>query len=295
VDFIPPVKEDGNESDDAHMASSSPPPLIQNRSNTSEERQGDVGQVLDLLQVAESGLLAIHDPGAIVEAVRSISAVKAISAFLNQNAVANEATLILERCERMGTLGEGDRAWLLIAVDRLRLLTVDPHHSSAPKTLLIPVAMAHLERLITVVKELSRRLSQNSDDQVAELLAELRISSQMLLRIPVAPLVARLQVHALRFERVLIVRGDDLALASEMLRRLQKILPSLITAAAREKGCSPQLTLVFLQRDRELVVRLACDCLIVVPAMVVKTLRDCGSLSQDDGILSLRLRITPET
>ena len=295
MDFIPSGREDGYESDDVHRASSSALPRTRNLSDTSNERQRYVAQVLDLLQVAEAGLLAVHDPSAIDEAVRSFSAVKAISAFLSQNAVANEATLILERCERMGTLGEGDRAWLLIAVDRLRLLAVDPHHSSTPKTLLMPVAMAHLERLITVVEELSRRLSQHSDAQVAALLAELRTSSHMLLRIPVAPLVARLQAHALRFDRVLIVRGDDLALASEMLHRLEKILPPLITAAAREKDCSSQLTLVFLQRDRELVVRLACDCLIAVPAVVVKTLRDCGSLSQDDGVLSLRLRITPET
>ena len=258
-------------------------------SDSSDERQRYVARVLDLLQIAETGLLDADNRRAIVDALRSISAVKAISAFLNQSAVAGEATLIIERSERMGTLGESDRGWLLIAVDRLRLLAVDPHHSSTPKTLLTPVAMAHLERLTTVVEQLSACLARHPDHEVATLLAELRASSKLLLRIPVAPLVTRLQAHAIRFNRLLTVRGDDLALAAGILHLLEKILPSLITAAAGEANCASGLTMVFIEQGRELVVRLACDCVVSIPEGITKALHDIGSLAQDDGIITIRL------
>lgn len=272
-----------------HPVAPPPPPRNRFLSESSDERHRYVARVLDLLQIAEAGLLAAHDQQAIVEALRSISAVKAISAFLNQSAVAGEASLIIERSERMGTLGESDRGWLLIAVDRLRLLTVDPHHSSTPKTLLTPVAMSHLERLTTVVDQLSACLAHHPDPQVSALLAELRVSSKMLLRIPVVPLVTRLQAHAIRFSRLLTVRGDDIALAAEMLHLLEKILPPLITAAAAEASCATGLTMVFIEQGRDLVVRLACDCIVPVPADITRALTDRGTLAQDDGIITIRL------
>ena len=181
---------------------------------TAEERQLYVDRVLDLMQIAESGLLGPTDPQAVGAAIRAISAVKAISSFLNYNMVANEAALIIERAKRMGTLGESDRGWLLVAIDRLRLMAVDPHHSSTPKDLIIPVAMAHIERLNTVIVELSARLAQHPDPHVGALLSELQASSKLLLRTPVAPLVSRLQAHALRFSHVLAARGDDLTFES---------------------------------------------------------------------------------
>ncbi len=272
-----------------HSAASTVHPRNRFFSDSSDERQRYVARVLDLLQIAEAGLLAADNQQAIVEARRAISAVKAMSAFLNQSAVANEATLIIERSERMGTLGDSDRGWLLVAVDRLRLLTVDPHHSSTPKSLLTPVATAHLERLTTVIEQLSIRLAHHPDHHVSALLAELRASSKMLLRIPVAPLVTRLQAHAIRFNRQLTARGDDIALATEILVLLEKFLPLLITAAASEASCASGLTLLFVEQSRELIVRLACDCVVPIPTMIITALADIGSLAQNDGIITIRL------
>ena len=271
------------------------PPVATPRSRTlgqtEEERQRFVARVLDLMQVAEAGLLVPNDPHAVNEAFRAISAVKAIASFLNHTLVANEATLIIQHSESMGIPGESDRGWLLIAIDRLRLLAVDPHYSSTPKNLLIPVAMAHIDRLNTVIMDLSTRIAQHPDNQVQSLLAELLTSGKMLLRAPVAPLVSRLQAHALRFSHVLASRGDDLAIESRHLNLLEKITPPLITAAAKEAGCTTELTLLFVEQERDYIVRLACGCTVPIPALITNELLGAGSITQDDGIVTIRLTL----
>ena len=256
---------------------------------TLEERQLYVARVLDLMQIAEAGLLGPADPQAVGAAIRAISAVKAISSFLNYNLVANEAALIIERAERMGTLGESDRGWLLVAIDRLRLMAVDPHHSSTPKDLIIPVAMAHIERLNTVIVELSERLALHPDPHVGALLSELQASSKLLLRTPVAPLVSRLQAHALRYSHVLAARGDDLTFESHTLNLLEKITPLLITAAVSEIGCNKEFTLLFVDQDQEIIVRLACGCTVQSPDAITDALGATGSIAQGDGIITIRI------
>ena len=273
----------------SHPLPPSPTPRHRSLGQTDEERQRYVTRVLDLMQIAESGLLVPNNPQAITEAIRAISAVKAISAFLNQSLVANEAELILERSAQMGTPGESDRGWLLVAIDRLRLLTVDPHHSSTPSSLIVPVSMAHIDRLSTVIGELANRLDQHPDPQVHALLAEVRASCTMLLRVPVAPLVSRLQAHALRFSRVLAARGDDLAIESQPLRLLEKIVPPLITAAVGEPSCATELTILFVESEREVIVRLACDCVVTIPTLITTTLGQDGVIVQDDGIVTIRI------
>ena len=256
---------------------------------TAEERQLYVDRVLDLMQIAESGLLGPTDPQAVGAAIRAISAVKDLSSGLNYNLVASEASLITERAELMGTLGETDRGWLLVAIDRLRLLAVDPHYSSTPKDLIIPVAMAHIERLNTVIVELSARLDQHPDPQVGALLSELHASSKLLLRTPVAPLVSRLQAHALRFSHVLATRGDDLTFESHILNLLENITPPLITAAVSEVDCDNELTLLFVDQGQEIIVRLACGCGVQIPDLITNALGATGSIAQDDGIVTIRI------
>lgn len=271
------------------------PPVATPRSRslgqTDEERQRFVARVLDLMQVAEAGLLVPNDPQAVNEALRAISAVKAIASFLNHTLVANEATLIIQHSESMGIPGESDRGWLLVAIDRLRLLAVDPHHSSTPKSLVIPVSMAYIDRLNTVIMDLSTRLSPHPDNQVQALLAELLTSGKMLLRAPVAPLVSRLQAHALRLSHVLASRGDDLAIESRHLNLLEKITPPLITAAVKEAGCANELTLLFVEQEHDYIVRLACGCTVPIPALITKELLSAGSITQDDGIITIRLAL----
>ena len=271
------------------------PPVATPRSRslgqTEEERQRFVARVLDLMQVAGAGLLVPNDPQAVNEALRAISAVKAIASFLNHTLVANEATLIIRHSETMGIPGESDRGWLLVAIDRLRLLAVDPHHSSTPKSLVIPVSMAHIDRLNTVIMDLSTRLSPHPDNQVQVLLAELLTSGKMLMRAPVAPLVSRLQAHAQRFSHVLAARGDDLAIGSRHLNLLEKITPPLITAAISEAACAKELTLLFVEQDRDYIVRLACGCTVPIPALITNELQGAGSITQDDGIITIRLAL----
>jgi len=268
-----------------------PPPTPRSRDllDSVEERERFVDRVLDLMQLAETSLLTHENLQAVPEAIRAIFAVKAMAAFLNHAAITAEASTILERSERMGTPGDSDRGWLLVAIDRLRLLAVDPHHSSTPKTLLIPVAMAHIDRLNTLVIDLATRGAPHPDPHIAALLAEVCGATKLLLRTPVASLFTRLQAHALRSSHVLSTRGDDGTIPIEQHALLEKILPPILTAATHEAACATQLTLLFVDQKTEFIVRLACDCTVTIPAAITRTLGTAGSLTQDDGIVTIRL------
>ena len=89
--------------------------------------------------------------------------------FLNYTLFANEASFIMRHGVSLRISGESDRGWLLVAIDRLRLLAMDPHHSSTPKSKLIPVAMSPIDRLNTVILDLPTRLAQHPDNQVRAL------------------------------------------------------------------------------------------------------------------------------
>ena len=132
-------------------------------------------------------------------------------------------------------------------------------------------------------------MDQHPDPQVGALLSELHASSKLLLRTPVAPLVSRLQAHALRFSHVLATRGDDLTFESHILNLLENITPPLITAAVSEVDCDNELTLLFVDQGQEIIVRLACGCGVQIPDLITNALGATGSIAQDDGIVTIRI------
>jgi HPt (histidine-containing phosphotransfer) domain-containing protein len=220
-----------------------------------EERQRFVSRVLDLMLHAETKLLHQLDAQALAEARRSLSAVKAMAAFLGHAAVACEATRVQERVDTLpssGVLGDDDRAWLLGAIDRVRLLAVDPHRGTTAAEVLVPVALERIERLTALAEDLAGRLSHHADPEVAWLMAEIRSVSRTLLLLPVQPLLKQLRALAEERDCMLETRGDHLALDRATLDILAGILPLLV--AHLEHGS--EATLLVACSSNEVVIRL---------------------------------------
>lgn len=281
-----------NERDDGHRPEAPAlTPRSRRISTDPDERQRFVAQVLNLMQAAETRLRIPNDAGAVAEALRAISAAKAMASFLNQTAVAEEATLLLERAKGLSAPGESDRGWLLTAIDRLRLLAVDPHHSSTPNTLIVSVSMSHIDRMRRVATNLSTCLSEHPDPEVTWLLTELRATADALLRIPATPLIIRLQALAMRNGRILGGRGDDLLLDQRRFEILDTALPPLVAAASAHPAGAPEMTLLLVAFDHDLVVRLSCGATITIPPETLRIVNAEGgtAVHDDDGIVTLRL------
>ena len=236
---------------------------------------------------AETKLLHQLDTQALAEARRSLSAVKAMAAFLGHAAVACEATRVQERVDTLpasGVLGDSDRDWLLGAIDRVRLLAVDPHRGSTAAEVLVPVALERIERLTALAEDLAGRLAQHEDPEVAWLLAEIRSVSRTLLLLPVQPLLKRLRALADERDCLLETRGDHLALDQTTLDILDAILPSLISALPH----ASEATLLLACSSQEVVIRLRTSASFTVPASVLETADQyAGTFSNDeDGALT---------
>ena len=247
-----------------------------------EERQRFVSRVLDLLLHAETKLLHQLDTQALAEARRSLSAVKAMAAFLGQAAVACEATRVQERVDTLpasGILNDSDRTWLLGAIDRVRLLAVDPHRGSAAAEVLVPVALERVERLTALAEDLAGRLTQQVDPEVAWLLAEIRSVSRTLLLLPIQPLLKRLRTLADERDCMLETRGDHLALDRTTLDILDSILPVLISALPH----ASEATLLVACSSQEVVIRLRTGSNFAVPAGILEAAaRHDGTISSDE-------------
>ena len=252
-----------------------------------EERQRFVSRVLDLMLHAETKLLHQLDTQALAEARRSLSAVKAMATFLGHAAVACEATRVQERVDTLpssGVLGDSDRAWLLGAIDRVRLLAVDPHRGSTAAEVLVPVVLERIERLTALAEDLAGRLVHHEDPEVAWLLAEIRSVSRTLLLLPVQPLLKRLRALADERDCMLETRGDHLALDRATLDILDAILPLMIA----ELPHSSEATLLVACSSQEVIIRLRTTAKYCVPTSALASAQLYGGhfSSEEDGALT---------
>ena len=272
-----------------HQATIARPTGSQARAHTdSEERQRFVSRVLDLMLHAETKLLHQLDAQALAEARHSLSAVKAMAAFLGHTAVACEATRVQERVDTLpssGLLSDSDRDWLLRAIDRIRLLAVDPHRGSTAAEVLVPVALERIERLTALTEDLAGRLVQHEDPEVIWLLAEIRSVSRTLLLLPV---LKRLRALADERDCMLETRGDHLALEQATLDILDAILPLIIAHLPH----SSEATLLVTSSSQEVIIRLRTTATYSVPPAILASAQQHGghfSSDEDGALTTMRL------
>lgn len=237
-----------------------------------QERQRFVDRVLDLMQRAESCLQHEADLSLLGEAVRQIDAVRALAAFVGLPQVVrqiDEFDLHLNRLREAGGSGAtgtaSDRRWLLRAVDRIRLLAVDPFRGrSTDSGTVLSVPVSNLERLTALAEELHTRLSRSDDQRLASLAAELHGAARGLYLLPLRPVCQRVaaaaQAAAVRNGRTVQVRfsGDDQVLDHHLIQVFEELLTATVVVAL-DAGAAHAAHLVIALVDGYVVVRIVHD------------------------------------
>lgn len=275
-----------------------------------QERQRFVDRVLDLMQRAESCLQHEADLQTLSEAVRLIDAVRALAAFVGLPQVVRQIQEFdphlnrLREADAVGTAA--DRRWLLRAIDRIRLLAVDPFRGpSTDSGTVLSVPLAHLERLTALAEELHSRLSRSDDRRLAELAAELHGAARGLYLLPLRPVCQRVTVAAqaagARLGRTVQVRfsGDDQVLDHQLIGRFEELLTATVLVAI-EAGAARASHLVIALVEGYVVVRMVHDG--TQPEASLEALRDIllqigGGLDAEPGDISgmrLTLRLPRE-
>jgi chemotaxis protein histidine kinase CheA len=232
------------------------------------ERQRFVEQVLDLMLRAESGLLqSSAGHAAVTEAVRAIDAVRAMAAFVGLTQVVRQIQEFEPHLHRL-RLGSdrwtaSDLPWLLRAIDRIRMLAVDPYRGPSEETDdVINLPVARLERLTALAEELHTRLAKGDDHRLTSLAAELQTAALGLYLLPLRPVCQRIsaaaQASGERLGRPVQVRfsGDDQVIERNLIALVEESVTAVVTAAVEHGGASAP-HLVFAVVSGFLVVRVA--------------------------------------